>query len=154
MSRFRAIAPLFVFAALMGLLISAVVTRLQQGPAPDFLEHWVRAAVLSISVMLPSGALVMAGVSALVRRALRHRSASVQRVAMALGMGLAMEAVASALSTLTNLGVQDFAAHWLHAYWRAAPLALVIGPFMVFVVRPWVERRLARVEAHAAGAAA
>jgi hypothetical protein len=154
MTRFRAIAPMFAFGALMGLVISAAVTWIHLGPAPDFFDRWWRAAALSISVMLPSGALVMAGVATLVRLLLNQRPRWVQRVVMALGMGLAMEAVASALSTLTNLGLQGFLANWMHAYWRAAPLALLIGPFMVFVVRPWVERRLARVDGGAVGVAA
>lgn len=145
---------MFAFAALMGLAISAVVTWVQVGPAPDFLGLWGRAAVLSILVILPSGALVMAGIAAVVRRVLERRPLWLQRVAMALAMGLVMEAIASALSTLTNLGVQDFLAHWMHAYWRAAPLALLIGPFMVFVVRPWVERRVARVNVATQAAAA
>jgi Protein of unknown function (DUF2798) len=153
MTRFRAIAPLYALSALMGLLISAMVTWLQRGATTDFFDHWWKAAALSIAVMLPSGALVMACVSTVVRRVLSNSAAWVQRTAMALGMGLAMEAVASALSTLTNLGGEDFLAHWAHAYWRAAPLALIIGPVMAFVVRPWVQRRLARVS-QGAGAAA
>jgi Protein of unknown function (DUF2798) len=144
---------MYAISAMMGLLISAVVTWVQLGFAPDFFDRWWRAAALSIAVMLPSGALVMAGVSVLVRRVLAGRSVWAQRSAMALGMGLAMEAVASALSTITNLGSANFMAHWAHAYLRAAPLALVIGPVMAFVIRPWIERRLARVDINAGVAA-
>lgn len=147
MTRFRAIAPMFAFAGLMGLTISGVVTWLQVGLAPGFLGLWGKAAALSILVLLPSGALVMAGISAIVGRLLKRQPLWLQRAVAALSMGLTMEAVASALSTLVNLGIQDFLAHWLHTYWRAAPLALLIGSLMAFVVRPWVERRLARVDA-------
>ena len=153
MTKFRAIAPMFAFGALTCLTITAVVTWVQLGLAPNFLSQWGQAAALSIAVMLPSGALVMASVAAAVRRLLRQSPIWIQRVVMALAMGLVMEAVASALSTITNLGIQDFLSNWLHAYWRAAPLALVIGPFMVFVLRPWVERRLARVDGASTGVA-
>jgi Protein of unknown function (DUF2798) len=153
MTRFRAIAPMYAVSALMGLVISALVTWVQLGPVPEFFDHWWRAAALSIAVMLPSGGLVVLGVSFLVKRALADRPVWLQRSAMALGMGMAMEAVASALSTINNLGTQDFVVHWAHAYWRAIPLVFVMGPFMAFVIRPWIERRLARV-APTAGAAA
>jgi Protein of unknown function (DUF2798) len=144
---------MYAVSALIGLIISGVVTWLQRETGPGFFEHWWRAAGLSLLVMLPSGGLVMAFVSKLVRRVLAHRPTWMQRVVMALGMGLSMEAIASALSTITNLDGENFLSHWVYAYWHAAPLALVIGPVMAFVVRPWVERRLAQVEPHAGGAA-
>jgi hypothetical protein len=59
MTRLRAVAPLIACGALIGMLVSAVVTWLQLGPAPDFLAHWLRAAALSLAVMLPSAALVI-----------------------------------------------------------------------------------------------
>jgi Protein of unknown function (DUF2798) len=137
---------MYAVGALIGLIISGVVTWAQLGLSPEFFGHWWKAAALSVCVMVPSGGLVMLCVSALVRRLLAGRPAWVQTSAMALGMGLAMEAVASALSTLTNKGSADFLSNWLYAYWHAAPLAFVIGPIMAFWVRPWVERRLALAE--------
>lgn len=145
MTRTRAIAPMIAVGVFMGLAISAVVTWIQVGPSPGFVSQWALAAGLSVLVMLPSGALVMTVVASVVRAMLKQHPAWLQHVVMALAMGLLMEAVSAGLSTVVNLGLQDFFSHWLHAYWRAIPLAFIMGPLMAFVVRPWVERRLARV---------
>ncbi|WP_341887226.1 DUF2798 domain-containing protein [Variovorax sp. YR752] len=145
MTRLRAMAPILAFAVMMALAISAAVTWTQVGPAPNFFTQWGMAAALSILVMLPSGGLVMAGVAAVVRATLEKQPLWAQRAVMALAMGLLMEAISSALSTLVNLGPERFFSHWLQAYLRAIPLALVMGPLMAYGVRPWVERRLARV---------
>lgn len=147
----RALAPVFLIGVLMALLVTALVTYLNFGWQAGFVAHWLQAAALAVAIMLPIGGAVMAVISRAVDTLLRGASAWKRRLLASLAMGMTMEAVASSIATLSNRGLEHFVQNWQHAYVNALPLGIGMGLLMGFVVRPWIERRLARA---AAGAAA
>jgi hypothetical protein len=149
-ARLRALLPVFGLSLTISLLVTAVVTYLNIGADPAFVSRWLRAALFACLVMLPLGSVVISVVSRLVEAALAQRRTWLKRLVSALVMGLTMEAIVSALATLTNVGLNAQApAAWAHAYVRALPLGLCIGLFMGFVARPWIQARMARA-AHTA----
>lgn len=145
MQKLRALYPMLLVAMAVSLTITALVTWLNIGWRDDFVSHWLHAAGLAVAVMLPLGGLIMALVSRTVDSAFAGRPPWVRRLIASLGMGLAMEAIASGIATAVNVGLgANTPAVWLHAYLRALPLGLCIGVFMGFVMRPWIQQRLAR----------
>jgi hypothetical protein len=146
----RVFYPMILIAILISLSITALVTYLNTGSDGDFVSRWMRAAGLAIAFALPLGGVIMAGVSRLVARVMSDHHVLMQRLVFALLMGMSMEALITALATVTNMGFQaGLVSAWFHAYVRALPLGLCIGLVMGFVVRPWIQRRVARMYAAA-----
>ena len=146
----RIFYPMILIAVLISLSITALVTYLNTGSDGDFVSRWMRAAGLAIAFALPLGGVIMAGVSRLVARVMPDHHVLMQRLVFALLMGMSMEALITALATVTNIGFQaGLVSAWFHAYVRALPLGLCIGLVMGFVVRPWIQGRVARMAAAA-----
>ena len=146
----RIFYPMILIAVLISLSITALVTYLNTGSDGDFVSRWMRAAGLAIAFALPLGGVIMAGVSRLVARVMPDHHVLMQRLVFALLMGMSMEALITALATVTNIGFQaGLVSAWFHAYVRALPLGLCIGLVMGFVVRPWIQGRVARMGAAA-----
>ena len=140
----RVIYPMLLIAIFISLSITALVTYLNTGLDGDFVSRWMRAAGLAIAFALPLGGLIMAGVSRLVAWSMPGHHVLMQRLVFALLMGMSMEALITAIATGTNMGFHaGLVSAWFHAYVRALPLGLCIGLVMGFVVRPWIQGRIA-----------
>ncbi|WP_372660250.1 DUF2798 domain-containing protein [Hydrogenophaga sp.] len=142
----RVIYPVFLISILISLSVTGLVTYLNTGWDAGFVSRWMPAAGLAIVFVLPMGGVIMALVSRLVAWLVPDHRVWQHRLVFALLMGMSMEAVVTAIATGTNMGLQDgLASAWAHAYVQALPLGLCIGLFMGFVVRPWLQGRIARM---------
>ncbi|PXW97417.1 uncharacterized protein DUF2798 [Sphaerotilus hippei] len=145
LSRLRRLAPVLCIPPLIGLVLTGFITWVNVGFADDFVSRWLRGFVSALPVMA-LGFAIMGVLGSLLQRHFGHLPDVLKKVMLALSMACTMEFLLATVVTLSNVGWNDgYASAWLAAFLKSLPVGLGIGLLMGFVIKPRIDRLMARV---------
>lgn len=129
-------------------MLSGIITFINLGFADGFLARWLKAFLIALPVV-PFGLIVMVALERPLLRALGRKlpDFAIKLILAALTASV-MEFILSTVVTLSNRGAgAGFLLAWSEAFFKSLPMGLAVGLLMSFVVKPWLGRRAARLQA-------
>lgn len=142
--------PVLVIMPSIGLLLSGLITWLNVGFTDDFTTRWMRGFLSALPVMVLA-LTFMAVLDRWVQRAFAHHGLVMRKIILALMTACMMELLMASAVTLSNRGLAaGFVAAWVAAFAKSLPLGVCISLVMGFVIKPRIDRMMARAAADTA----
>ncbi|MGI2110434.1 DUF2798 domain-containing protein [Shewanella frigidimarina] len=127
--------------------LTFVMTYQNIGFGEKFFYQWIVSTLLAATTMAPIGFMMITVISKIALLIFPNVSEAKRNVAIGVAMALVMEGIMALVTTLNNIGftaLSELITAWWSALIIALPLGLLISLMMTTLVKPELERYLAR----------
>lgn len=137
------VAAILSIISIMAGTLTGIMTFVNVGSGPSFIESWLSSFALAVCILVPSGYLIMSIVNLLIERLFSVLSPLKKNILVGIFMAIAMESIMAVSTAANNIGFTDLNV-FFHAVFNgfitALPAGLVMSLVMTLTIKPKLEQ--------------
>lgn len=146
MKKLRILFPIFLTIASIVAILTGTLTYFKIWFSQDFLWFWGKSFLPTLCIIAPLGMFLTFIWDRFLSWCYDFQSLGAKKIALTIFMWLTLELVVSAITLISNFQWEHFFVSWMTLYVSSLPVGMVVWGVMSFIVKPWMNNRLALIQ--------